>query len=117
MSAYSVALPEDSNHWQLPSRGRVGMWSLIAAESAIFTIFVVAYLFYIGKSTTGPQPGDVLHVADFLYRLPAFEQRDHSPGRATGSPGAGWGVCAVVAGHHSAGRRRSYSEPRASGFI
>lgn len=37
------------------------MWCLIAAESAIFTIFVIAYLFYIGKSTTGPQPGDVLH--------------------------------------------------------
>ena len=65
MSAYSVALPEDSNHWQLPSRGRVGMWCLIAAESAIFTIFVVAYLFYIGKSTTGPQPGDVLHIPIF----------------------------------------------------
>jgi cytochrome c oxidase subunit 3/cytochrome o ubiquinol oxidase subunit 3 len=41
------------------------MWCLIAAESAIFTIFVVAYLFYIGKSTTGPQPGDVLHAPIF----------------------------------------------------
>ena len=65
MSAYSVTLPEDTNRWQLPSRGRVGMWCLIAAESAIFTIFVVAYLFYIGKSTTGPQPGDVLHAPIF----------------------------------------------------
>ena len=37
------------------------MWCLIGAESAIFTIFVVAYLFYIGKSVTGPQPKDVLH--------------------------------------------------------
>jgi cytochrome c oxidase subunit 3 len=41
-------------------RGRVGMWCLIAAESAIFTIFVVAYLFYLGKSLTGPLPKDVL---------------------------------------------------------
>ena len=65
MSAYSVALPGDTNNWRLPSRGRVGMWCLIAAESAIFTIFVVAYLFYIGKSTTGPQPGDVLHTPIF----------------------------------------------------
>jgi cytochrome c oxidase subunit 3 len=64
MSTYSVALPDTSN-WQLPSRGRVGMWCMIAAESAIFTIFVVAYLFYIGKSTTGPQPGDVLHAPIF----------------------------------------------------
>ena len=38
------------------------MFCLIAAEAAIFTIFVVAYLFYIGKSLTGPQPKDVLAV-------------------------------------------------------
>jgi cytochrome c oxidase subunit III len=36
------------------------MFSLIATESAIFTIFVVAYLFYLGKSATGPAPRDVL---------------------------------------------------------
>jgi cytochrome c oxidase subunit 3 len=46
-------------------RGRVGMCCLIAAEAAIFTIFVVAYLFYVGKSLSGPTPGDVL-------RLPVF---------------------------------------------
>ncbi len=33
------------------------MFALIAAETAIFVIFVVAYLFYIGKSLTGPSPG------------------------------------------------------------
>jgi cytochrome c oxidase subunit 3 len=65
MSAFSVTLPEDTSNWRLPSRGRVGMWCLIGAESAIFTIFVVAYLFYIGKTTTGPQPGDVLHAPIF----------------------------------------------------
>ena len=42
------------------------MYCLIAAEAAIFTIFVVAYLFYIGKSLTGPQPKDVLHVPVLL---------------------------------------------------
>ncbi len=41
------------------------MWCLIAAEAAIFTIFVVAYIFYIGKSITGPQPKDVLHPPIF----------------------------------------------------
>jgi cytochrome c oxidase subunit 3/cytochrome o ubiquinol oxidase subunit 3 len=41
------------------------MYCLIGAESAIFTIFVVAYLFYIGKSVTGPQPKDVLHAPIF----------------------------------------------------
>jgi cytochrome c oxidase subunit III len=48
--------------WVLPSRGRVGMFSLIAAESAIFTIFVVAYIFYLGKSISGPTPKDVLEL-------------------------------------------------------
>ena len=38
------------------------MLSLIAGESAIFTIFVVAYIFYLGKSVTGPRPADVLEV-------------------------------------------------------
>ena len=42
------------------------MYGLIAAESAIFSIFVVAYIFYIGKSLTGPQPRDVLRVPIFF---------------------------------------------------
>jgi cytochrome c oxidase subunit 3/cytochrome o ubiquinol oxidase subunit 3 len=42
------------------------MFSLIAAESAIFTIFVVAYLFYVGKSLTGPMPKNVLHAPIFF---------------------------------------------------
>jgi cytochrome c oxidase subunit III len=43
----------------------VGMFALITAETAIFTIFVVAYLFYVGKSLTGPFPKDVLSVPVF----------------------------------------------------
>ena len=42
------------------SRGRVGMACLIFGESTFFSVFVVAYLFYIGKSGSGPQPSDVL---------------------------------------------------------
>ena len=41
------------------------MISLIAAESAIFTIFVVAYIFYIGKSLSGLMPKDVLDTPIF----------------------------------------------------
>jgi len=41
------------------------MFSLIAAESAIFTIFVVAYIFYIGKSLSGPTPQQVLQLPIF----------------------------------------------------
>src|SRR5208282_4009154 len=51
--------------WDRPVRGRVAMFGLIAAEAAIFSIFVVAYLFYIGKSLTGPMPKDVLSVPIF----------------------------------------------------
>jgi cytochrome c oxidase subunit 3/cytochrome o ubiquinol oxidase subunit 3 len=42
------------------------MASLIIAESAIFTIFIVAYLFYAGKSLTGPTPGEVLSPPIFF---------------------------------------------------
>ena len=52
--------------WELPTRGRVGMLSFIAAESAIFVIFVVAYLYYVGKSLTGPMPKDVLTAPVFI---------------------------------------------------
>ena len=52
-------------HSELPARGPVGMYCLIAAETAIFTIFVVAYIFYIGKSVSGPQPKDVLTLPIF----------------------------------------------------
>lgn len=62
MSA-TVALPhEQLEEWKLPSRGIVGMACLIVAESAIFLIFVVAYLFYIGKSISGPTPRQVLDI-------------------------------------------------------
>jgi cytochrome c oxidase subunit III len=46
--------------------GRVGIYCLIAAEAAVFTIFVVAYLFYAGQSLTGPAPKDVLQVPLFF---------------------------------------------------
>ena len=63
MSATSIALARD--RWETPTRGRVGMFALIAAEAAIFTIFVVAYLYYLGKSLSGPRPKDVLEVPIF----------------------------------------------------
>jgi cytochrome c oxidase subunit 3 len=51
-----------TTEWTLPDRGRVGVVCLIATEFALFTIFVVAYLFYIGKSLTGPTPSQVLEL-------------------------------------------------------
>ncbi len=51
--------------WKLPYRGTVGMLCLILAEAAIFIIFVVAYIFYIGKSLSGPTPAQVLELPIF----------------------------------------------------
>jgi cytochrome c oxidase subunit III len=56
---------ETPEAWSLPYRGTVGMAALIIAESAIFTIFVVAYLYYVGKSLSGPTPREVLEVPIF----------------------------------------------------
>ena len=65
MSTIATPLPETPLAWKLPYRGKVGMACLIIAESAIFTIFVVAYLFYVGKSLTGPTPREVLETPIF----------------------------------------------------
>ena len=65
MSTTSLTPATLESQWTLPSRGMVGMFCLIAAESAIFIIFVVAYLFYIGKSVSGPMPRDVLELPIF----------------------------------------------------
>ena len=66
MSATAATIDDADVGWVLPARGRIGMYGLIAAESAIFTIFVVAYLFYLGKSLTGPLPKEVLHTPIIL---------------------------------------------------
>jgi cytochrome c oxidase subunit 3/cytochrome o ubiquinol oxidase subunit 3 len=55
-------MSEESDTWTLPSRGRAGMVCLIITEVAFFAIFVVAYLFYVGKSVSGPTPAEVLHT-------------------------------------------------------
>ena len=65
MSAVTTSFPNTAAAWDLPSRGKVAMAGLIIAESAIFTIFVVAYLFYLGKSVTGPTPSEVLETPIF----------------------------------------------------
>jgi cytochrome c oxidase subunit III len=65
MSTLANPFPEAPATWRLPDRGKVAMASLIVAESAIFTIFVVAYLFYLGKSVSGPTPREVLEIPIF----------------------------------------------------
>jgi cytochrome c oxidase subunit 3/cytochrome o ubiquinol oxidase subunit 3 len=46
-------------------RGRAGVLLLILSETTFFSIFLVAYLFYIGKSLHGPYPADVLDFPVF----------------------------------------------------
>jgi cytochrome c oxidase subunit III len=65
MSALTIPIPQTQRPWVLPDRGKVAMACLITAESAIFTIFIVAYLFYIGKSLSGPTPSEVLEAPVF----------------------------------------------------
>ncbi len=65
MSTVAVAHAEAEQPWVQPSKGRVAMFCLIIAESAIFTIFVVAYVYNIGRSLYGPTPSQVLDVPLF----------------------------------------------------
>ena len=44
------------------SAARVGMVGLIVAEASLFAVFVVAYLYDIGRSLSGPTPREVLSV-------------------------------------------------------
>src|SRR5260370_14842603 len=62
MASAATAISATAPPWSetLPRRGRVGILALILTESAFFSIFVVAYIFYLGKSLTGPYPKDVL---------------------------------------------------------
>src|ERR1700674_2185313 len=66
MSEGTSSVAQAPGTWNLPYRGKGGMACLIIAESAIFTIFVVAYLFYAGKSLAGPAPREVLEVPIFF---------------------------------------------------
>src|SRR6202167_114448 len=65
MSAIATPIVHAPEAWNLPYKGKVGMACLIIAESSIFTIFVVAYLYYAGKSLTGPTPREVLETPVF----------------------------------------------------
>ena len=97
-NAISIDGPIDpaETPWRLPYRGTVGMACLIVAESAIFIIFVVAYIFYIGKSLSGPTPAQVLELPIFgtvcllsssITVHFAVDVYKRQPWTATGAPG------------------------------
>jgi cytochrome c oxidase subunit III len=64
--AASTVIPQDpaalESDWKTPDRGKVGVIFLILTETALFSIFVVVYLVYIGKSLNRPYPKDVLDI-------------------------------------------------------
>lgn len=57
----AIALPEVTEVRNM-DRPKTGVICLIITEASLFAIFVAAYIFYLGKSTTGPFPKDVLTV-------------------------------------------------------
>jgi cytochrome c oxidase subunit 3 len=65
MSTSAIPMAHGHEDWVLPYHGTVAMLALILAETAIFGIFVVAYIYYIGKSLTGPYPRQVLEIPIF----------------------------------------------------
>jgi cytochrome c oxidase subunit III len=65
MNEATISVAQAPTAWKLPYRGKVAMACLIIAESAIFTIFVVAYLYYAGRSLSGPTPREVLETPIF----------------------------------------------------
>lgn len=104
MSAAAMSLVEIPPAWTLPYRGKVAMASLIIAESAIFTIFVVAYLFYLGKSLTGPTPHEVLETPIFFtICLLSSSLTVHFAGKSLGRDNRGaflglWSLTIILGG-------------------
>jgi cytochrome c oxidase subunit III len=66
MSEATISIAQAPEAWRLPYRGKVAMACLIIAESSIFVIFVVAYLYYSGRSLSGPTPREVLETPIFF---------------------------------------------------
>ena len=58
----SLPLAIEATEWKLPSSRKVAVVCLILTETCLFSIFVAGYLFYLGKSLTGPTPRDVLEL-------------------------------------------------------
>jgi cytochrome c oxidase subunit 3/cytochrome o ubiquinol oxidase subunit 3 len=79
------------------------MYCLIAAEAAMFTIFVVAYLFYAGRSVGGPTPKDVLRLPIFaticlLSSSATIHLAAQSWKRGSMSAFAGWWLATMALG-------------------
>ena len=115
MSAIATPLIGQPGAWILPYRGKVAMACLIVAESAIFTIFVVAYLYYLGKSALWADSAQVLETPIF-YTVCLLSQQLHDPpcGKAAGTRPAR-PVPGLVAVDRRSGRPVPVSAPARNG--
>jgi cytochrome c oxidase subunit 3 len=59
-TAATLPLSATTNDAGNLERGKVGLICLLLTEVALFSIFVTAYIFFMGKSPTGPYPAEVL---------------------------------------------------------
>jgi len=57
-----LSMAPAATEWKLPSARKTAIICLVLTEITLFSIFVAAYLFYIGKSLTGPTPREVLDL-------------------------------------------------------
>lgn len=93
----------------LPPKGRVGMACLILTETSFFMVFIVAYLFYVGKSLTGPYPREVLELP--LVNTACLLSSSATIALAVRALGAGarraftlwWGLTILLGGEFLAG--------------
>lgn len=58
----TLPLAQEAIEWELPSSRKVAIACLILTETCLFSIFLAAYVFYLGKSLTGPTPREVLEL-------------------------------------------------------
>ncbi len=116
MTRIAVPLPPLPHVWR-PDRAKVGIICLILVESCIFLTFVVAYLFFIGKSANGPQPREVLDLAPVIVNSVALLSSSWTVVIAVralerGRTGSflGWLLCTVLlGGFFVAGTAREWS--------
>jgi cytochrome c oxidase subunit III len=57
-----LSIAPAATEWKLPSARKVAIICLVLTETGLFSIFVAGYVFYIGKSLTGPTPREVLDL-------------------------------------------------------
>lgn len=58
----TIRIEKTALDWKLPSSRKAAIICLILTETGLFSIFVAAYAFYLGKSLSGPMPRDVLEL-------------------------------------------------------